>query len=254
MLNHIVAKEEEEQQTPASHQLASVIKDQNSLSPIFLQKLTKTVEKFYKALARLQEAQYKEQNSVNPSYPFVFQYSFNEIIIHLGRHQVQLSQPEDSYNYQLKKIRHIQKKPTLPQKYSVQKRIAFCVQDQKDSKNIPKNYCKAIITFAQKNQQLCFQILGDELKVARFTDFLSNQKKKLLNIRVFSALLQQCDDPFQEEFNRTFRIISQIFIKKYAINYIYNSKIVQHNWHIRYRQQIYKGIRNPKCFSHLKKL
>ncbi|CAK90390.1 unnamed protein product (macronuclear) [Paramecium tetraurelia] len=238
------------------------IKDQNSLSPIFLQKLTKTSEKFYKALARLQEAQYKEQNSVNPRYPFVFQFSFNEIIVnfkyieqvHLGRHQVQLSQPQDSYSYQFKKIKQIQKKPTLPQKYSVQKRIAFSVQDQKDSKNIPKNYCKAIITFAQKNQQLCLQILGDELKVARFTDFLSNQKKKLLNIRVFSALLQQCDDPFQEEFNRTFRIISQIFIKKYAINYIYNSKIVQHNWHIRYRQQIYKGIKNPKSFSHLKKL
>ncbi|CAD8080135.1 unnamed protein product [Paramecium primaurelia] len=251
MQNDFVAKEEE-QQTPASFE--KIGSDQNSQSSIILQQQTKIVEKFYIALARLQEAQYKEQNQITPRYPFVFQYSFNELIVHLGDHQVQLNQEQDSMKYKQKKLRCLEKKPTFHSKPSVQKRYGFSLQDQKDSKNIPKNYCKAIINFAQKNQQLCLKILDDELQVAKFIEFLSNQKKKLLNIKVFSALLQQSEDPSLEKFNRTFRIISQIFIKKQAINYIYNSKIVQQNWHIRYRQQIHKGIRNPRNFSHIKKL
>ncbi|CAD8183586.1 unnamed protein product [Paramecium octaurelia] len=245
---------EEEKRIITPNQFAGIIKVEkqgNSTSPDSYQK---TLEKFYFALFRLQEAQYLEQNEVTPKYPFVFQYSFNQIMVHLGGHQVQQKQIEDlkKYDYQQQ---FYQKTKAVPQvKLSVQKRKGFSTLEQKDSKNIPKNYCKAIISYAQKNQTLCQEILKEEIKVAKFIEYLTSQKKKSLNIRVFKALLQQCDDPIQDEFNRTFRIISQIFIKKYAINYIYNSKIVQHNWHIRYRQQIYKGIRNPKRFSHIKKL
>ncbi|CAD8169002.1 unnamed protein product [Paramecium pentaurelia] len=245
---------EEEKYNPAITQCTSIIKVQKSDNSTMLQQYSKTIEKFQFALIRLQEAQYQDQNQVIPKYPFVFQYAFNEIMVHLGGHQIQLKQIEDLKKYEYQQQYYQTTKPIPQLKLSVQKRKGFSTLEQKDSKNIPKNYCKAIITYAQKNQPLCREILKEELKVAQFIEYLTTQKKKLLNIRVFKALLQQCDDPLQNEFNRTFRIISQIFIKKYAINYIFNSKIVQHNWHIRYRQQIYKGIRNPKSFSHIKKL
>lgn len=137
------------------------------------------------------------------------------------------------------------------------------LQDQKDTKNIPKNYCKAIITFACKNQALCLEILKDQLKVVKFIEKITQYKKQLLNIRIFSELLQNSNDAEEEEFRKTFRILryhfvietnSRIFIKKHAINYIFNSKIVQHNWHLRYRNQIYKGVKSPNNFSHIKNL
>ncbi|CAD8111045.1 unnamed protein product [Paramecium sonneborni] len=243
---------EEEYQTPAIIPKTELVVQQSNST--YIQKQKQIVENFFKALRRLQEAQLNEQNQDQPKYPFVLQYRYDEFLVHLGNQQVFLRDLQDFKKFDQQEHFSLDEKPKPSIKLSVQKRKGFSIQEQKDSKNIPKNYCKAIITFAQKNQQLCLEILGDELKVAKFIEHLTSHKKRLLNIRVFSALLRQSEDMVQEEFNRTFRIISQIFVKKYAINYIYNSKIVQHNWHTRYRQQIYKGIRSPKSFSHIKKL
>ncbi|CAD8099649.1 unnamed protein product [Paramecium sonneborni] len=243
---------EEEQQTPAIQETYVLNKSYNST---FLQHEKIIRENFLFALRRLQEAQLKEQNQEFPKYPFVYQYRQNEMLVHLGIQNVFQRERQDfnKENYQLQHF-CLNQKPIPSIKLSVQKRKGFSIYDQKDSKNIPKNYCKAIITFAQKNQQLCVKILGDQLKATRFIEHLTSHKNKLLNIKVFSALLQQSENKTHEEFNRTFRIISKIFVKKFAINYIYNSKIIQDNWHTRYRNKIYKAIKCPKKFSHIKKL
>ncbi|CAK74700.1 unnamed protein product (macronuclear) [Paramecium tetraurelia] len=215
------------------------------------------IQKFLKALHNLQVAQGQLHNS--PKYPFVIQVSNNQILVHLGRIQLDISNkfghifsPQSYYVPQYAQV--ISQYPKL--KLHIQKkRQVRLMQDQKDTKNIPKNYCKSIITFACKNQQnLCIRILKDQVKVVKFINKISQYKKQLLNIRVFSALLQRSEDPEEEEYRLAFRIISQIFIKKQAINYIFNSKIAQHNWHMKYRQKIYKGIKDPNRFSHIKNL
>ncbi|CAD8093738.1 unnamed protein product [Paramecium sonneborni] len=260
MKDFIVKQEEQNIETPQSiyqpiHNKINKRQDFDE-NQQFQEIYLKVVDKFLYALNNLQIAQYYSQNQSIPIYPFVFQCSLNEVLVHLGGYKIDIKNVSIR-NGQLKmqqctprQILHQQ--PSI--KLSIQKRKRISMKEEKDTKNIPKNYCKAIISFASKNQALCYQILGDQLKVVKFLERITVYKQKLLNIRIFSELLSQSEDPDVEEFNQTFRILSRIFIKKLAINYIFNSKIVQHNWHLRYRQQIYKGIKNPKNFSHIKKL
>ncbi|CAD8084011.1 unnamed protein product [Paramecium primaurelia] len=263
MSNCIIKEEEINVHTPVSISKTTLYKlnkkkDLEENLP-FQIAYSKAVSKFLQALHILQLAQNHSQNISVPSYPFVLQYSYNEFLVHLGGHKINVQNTPilNDFQQQLHIQQYVprlisQQSPSI--KLTIQKRKGISNQEQKDTKNIPKNYCKAIITFASKHQTLCHQILGDQLKVVKFLDRITVYKKKLMNIRTFSGLLSQSEDPVEEEFNKTFRILSRIFIKKYAINYIFNSKIVQHNWHLRYRQQIYKGIKNPKNFSHIKKL
>ncbi|CAD8101210.1 unnamed protein product [Paramecium sonneborni] len=263
MRNSIVKEEEQIIQTPLSISKALPYKlnERKDLieNQLFLSTYSKVVGKFFQALNKLQIAQHHSQNQLIPQYPFVLQYTINEFLVHLGKHQIDITNTPILNDFQ-KQLQISQSTPRsitnkCPQvKLNIQKRKGMSLQEQKDTKNIPKNYCKAIITFASKNQALCQQILGDQLKVVKFLERITVYKQKLINIRIFSGLLTQSEDPEEEEFNQTFRILSRIFVKKYAINYIFNSKIVQHNWHLHYRQQIYKGIKNPKNFSHIKKL
>ncbi|CAD8066315.1 unnamed protein product [Paramecium sonneborni] len=231
---------------------------QKSENCISIQKQWCVVDKFMRALNKLQIAQNKIQNQ--PKYPFVLQLSINEFIVHLGTNKVELAMSNElSFYSNFQPIQYCCPPPVNTPTPTIKlpihkKREVNVLQDQKDTKNIPKNYCKSIITFACKNQNLCLEILKDQLKVVKFLEKITVYKKLLLNIRIFSSLLQHSEDPEEEEFRRAFRIISRIFIKKYAINYIFNSKIVQHNWHMRYRSQIYKGVKNPNNFSHIKNL
>ncbi|CAK79415.1 unnamed protein product (macronuclear) [Paramecium tetraurelia] len=223
-----------------------------------IQRRYQVIEKFLKALHQLQIAQSQPNKSIK--YPILIQMSSDHIMVDFGKLKTDtcgigefIFSPQNYYV----PCYHTQAIPQCPKiQLPIQKKrqISF-MQDQKDSKNIPKNYCKSIITFACKNQDnLCLEILKDQLKVVKFVDKISQYKKQLLNIKIFSNLLQKSDDPEEEEYRRAFRIISQIFIKKQAINYIFNSKIVQYNWHMRYRLQIYKGVKDPDHFSHLKNL
>ncbi|CAD8072356.1 unnamed protein product [Paramecium sonneborni] len=231
---------------------------QTSENFLSIQKQQAVIHKFMRALHQLQLAQNKIHNQ--PKYPFVLQLSMNELMVHLGTNKTELTMSNEFSLYS--NFQPIQyccpppaSSPTPTIKLPIyKKREVNVLQDQKDTKNIPKNYCKSIITFACKNQNLCLEILKDQLKVVKFLEKITVYKKQLLNIRIFSSLLQHSDDPEEEEFRRAFRIISRIFIKKYAINYIFNSKIVQHNWHMRYRSQIYKGVKSPNNFSHIKNL
>ncbi|CAK87425.1 unnamed protein product (macronuclear) [Paramecium tetraurelia] len=263
MRNCIVKEEEQNVQTPVSTSKTEPYnlnkrKDKEE-NQSFQQAYLKAVSKFLQALHILQLAQHRSQNLGIPSYPFVLQYQYNEFLVHLGGHKIDVANTPDRNDCQEQLhmqqfVPRLNTQQCVSIKLGIHKRKGMLNQEQKDTKNIPKNYCKAIITFASKNPALCHQILGDQLKVVKFLERITVYKRKLMNIRTFSGLLSQSEDPHEEEFNQTFRILSRIFVKKYAINYIFNSKIVQHNWHLRYRQQIYKGIKNPKNFSHIKKL
>lgn len=45
-------------------------------------------------------------------------------------------------------------------------------RDMKETKNIPKNFSKAIITYVIKNQELCLKVLEDETLYDKFLEYL----------------------------------------------------------------------------------
>lgn len=48
------------------------------------------------------------------------------------------------------------------------------------------------------------------------------------------------------------RIISNLFFRKYALPYIFNSRICSFGTHIKYRQALWEALNNPHDFNHIK--
>ena len=48
------------------------------------------------------------------------------------------------------------------------------------------------------------------------------------------------------------RIISNLFFRKYALEYIFNSRISSYNSHIKYRSSLWQALKQPETFNHIK--
>lgn len=48
------------------------------------------------------------------------------------------------------------------------------------------------------------------------------------------------------------RVISNIFLKKSALGYIFNSKVANVQTHIKYRNKFLNSLKNPAAFDHIK--
>lgn len=71
-------------------------------------------------------------------------------------------------------------------------------RDMKETKNIPKNFSKAIITYVIKNQELCKRVLKDETMYDKFLEYLKSRKRLMSNIKHMSEMLvDTVDDPIQ---------------------------------------------------------
>jgi hypothetical protein len=62
-------------------------------------------------------------------------------------------------------------------------------RDRKETKNIPKNFSKAIITYVIKNQHLCRRILGNDELNEGFIEYLKKRKRIMSNIKHLSDML-----------------------------------------------------------------
>ncbi len=69
-------------------------------------------------------------------------------------------------------------------------------RDPKETKNIPKNYAKAIMTYILKNEDLIAKLLPDEQKRKEYMNYLQTMKLAIQNIKQFKAMLQDnVNDP-----------------------------------------------------------
>lgn len=48
------------------------------------------------------------------------------------------------------------------------------------------------------------------------------------------------------------RIVSNLFLRKYSFNYIFNSRICNFKSHVKYRYRLCEAIKDPKAFKHIK--
>jgi hypothetical protein len=48
------------------------------------------------------------------------------------------------------------------------------------------------------------------------------------------------------------RYLSNLFLRKYALNYIFNSRICNYASHIKYRYRLCEAIKEPFSFKHIK--
>ncbi|CAD8166811.1 unnamed protein product [Paramecium pentaurelia] len=104
-----------------------------------------------------------------------------------------------------------------------------------DTTNFHKNFAKAIVAYAIRQQFLIFRILGEQ-KGQEFLELLQSLKNKLSNLTHFAKHTSNSD------FQKTFRILGMNFLKKESTQYIYNSKIQQKSSHLKHKKIIKKTL------------
>ncbi|CAK87356.1 unnamed protein product (macronuclear) [Paramecium tetraurelia] len=118
-----------------------------------------------------------------------------------------------------------------------------------DTKNITKNFSKAIISYIINEKELIQKFMTNE-QYDGFITLLKNKKNQMTNIKQLRDLW--VDTGRNPEFNKVFRIISQYFLKCQAVPYVYNSRISNTAWHLKYRYNLLRAVREPENFKFIK--
>lgn len=138
----------------------------------------------------------------------------------------------------------------------IKKSVARSKQPQKN-KNIVKNYARVMINFALSNMAYPYvqKLLEKEgIDFKQFVTFVSVYKEDVTSIKTLREMLlveENKDTAAIAACKRTFKGISEIFIKFFCVNWIYNSKLADKSLHLSYRFKILRRIRNPEHFTYL---
>lgn len=116
-----------------------------------------------------------------------------------------------------------------------------------ETKNIPKNFGKGIISFIERNDQKVKSLLSKN--GVNYHDFLAKMKAEKKIINTIADLRRLWTDP---AIGRCIRIISNVFFRKHALNYIFNSRISNYSSHVKYRQSLWMALRSPDSFNRIK--
>ena len=109
-----------------------------------------------------------------------------------------------------------------------------------ETKNIPKNFGKAIITFIYKNKKEFMMKL--EIPEAEFDHMVLLIKHKKKTINTISELRELWSDfPYAKEIRK----LSNLFLRKHGVKHIFNSRISCFPTHIKYRNRLIEALKNP---------
>lgn len=127
----------------------------------------------------------------------------------------------------------------------------------RSTKNIVKNYGKAICAFA--SSKLALPYLEDLLKELKlnypaFVQFSIKKKDSIDSIENFKLvfMVEKNDSPQEKNFKYVLKKMGEIFIKYFSVNWIYNGKMMYKEAHLRFRFKMLRRVQNPERFTFLK--
>ena len=116
-----------------------------------------------------------------------------------------------------------------------------------ETKNIPKNIGKGIISFIERNDQKVRSLLAKNN--VNYHEFMQRMRVEKKIINTIADLRRLWTDPL---LGKCMRVISNIFFRRHALNYIFNSRISNFSSHVKYRQSLWQALRNPESFNRIK--
>ena len=130
-------------------------------------------------------------------------------------------------------------------------------EDGKATKNIAQNFGRAICTFAASSISIPYllPILEEEkLSFCSFKQSIMATKKSINCLCDFreALMIHQTDSLEQQALKRAFRLIGEIFIKYFSVNWIYAGKMKYRKAYLKYRFKMLRRIRNPELFTYLR--
>lgn len=111
-----------------------------------------------------------------------------------------------------------------------------------ESKNIPKNYGKAILNFIRRNEQLAISLL-EYLKID-YNEFINSLRRLRGKLNTISELRSLWINS-ENKFAKAYRILSAEYLRKHSLSYIFNSRVENFHKHIKYRYKIIQSVEHP---------
>ena len=123
--------------------------------------------------------------------------------------------------------------------------------------NIVKNYGKAMAAFAISEvaiPYLQFFLNLNKVKYEGFSDFIYSHKENIDCIGSLRNVLLINEEDSQESavYKNIFKEICLVFLKYFAVNWIYNGKMTRKREHLNCRFHLMRRIGNPSQFTYLK--
>jgi hypothetical protein len=88
--------------------------------------------------------------------------------------------------------------------------------------------------------------LGSNYTCEQLTSELKKKKKSINKISDLQKLW------LNEKFSKEFRVLTGIFLRKYCLSWVFNSRIKNIKYPIKYRCRIIEGVQKPEEFNFLK--
>lgn len=125
------------------------------------------------------------------------------------------------------------------------------------TKNIVKNFGKAICKFSTSSltsPYLTTFVEKEGVNMDRFLAHVDSIRPKIDGLNHFRAVLVTTNKDSQEmiSFKKIFREISEVFIKYFSVNWVFNSKIFHKEAHLKFRYKMLRRIQYPELFTYLK--
>jgi len=175
---------------------------------------------------------------------------------------------EDSDMSQVTRPKHSKKEQDIPNKpnsarkpkfneASASLRLLDANKKANSSKNIVKNYGRTMVTFAISSMALPYisgKLKEENLEFKDFKDYLFLRKETIDGISSLRALLliTEDDDDTLVSIKRVFRFSSEIFIKFFSVNWIFNSKLGDKPSYVKSRFRLLRRINDPEHFTYFK--
>jgi len=130
-------------------------------------------------------------------------------------------------------------------------------QSKPSSKNIVKNFGKAMCSFASSDLALPYldQINAKKnVNIEHFQDHIHKKRDLIDSIDSLRTLLliTKLDDEVMMGFKKLFQAISVIFIKYFSVNWIFQGKMSHKQAHLRSRFKMLRRIKSPQHFTYFK--
>jgi len=126
-----------------------------------------------------------------------------------------------------------------------------------ESKNAAKNYGKAIAAFCLSEigrPYLQERLQLHQVQLEDFKTFVINKKETIESIDTFRELLtpdREHDTLAEMKSKLVFKDLSEVFIRDFAVNWIFSSRIRYRETHLNLRCKMLRRVRNPHYFTYL---
>jgi len=130
---------------------------------------------------------------------------------------------------------------------------------ERSTKNIVKNYGKAICTFACSELGTPYLeplLEENQVKLENFVEFVESAKESIDSLQSFRNLLlvKEEDDSQLRAYKKIFVSLGEVFIKCFSVNWIFSGRVRYKDTHLKFRYKMLRRIQHPELFTYLKRL